>query len=157
MIRFSDFARLRLRHFVRDAGEIAPLEEWEFLGRRWVGEAIGFTQFLRRQDDPETLRALALDLEMLPDSVAGAVLDRVGLPLRFGLDEDELSRLLGPPAGSVRYGTRTTLEFAVAGDVPYELLCTLGPADGLVYLSLLARAPRRARPRPSPPSHGGER
>ena len=143
MISFAEFAGLRLLPFVRDASEVVPLGEWEFMDDLWTGEAIGFTQFLRLEEEPGVLRALALDLEMLPDSVAQAVLAAVEVPLWYGMDEDEVVRRMGPPTGAVRYGSRATVEFTVDAGVRYEVSCTLTPGEGLVYLCILAPTPRR--------------
>ena len=56
MISHADFEKLHLAHFRSDA-EIADLEDWEFEDRIWAGEAIGFSEWLRPEDEPDVLQS----------------------------------------------------------------------------------------------------
>jgi hypothetical protein len=95
-ISWGDFATLRLSQFI-PAAEINALRDWEFMDLRWIGEAVGFTEWLRRKDDPNVLRSIALDLDALDASVVDAVLERLNLPLHAGMTRKRLVRLLGEP------------------------------------------------------------
>ena len=60
MISHAQFGKLRLARFCPDAA-IVELDEWEFMDQVWVGESIGFSEWLRLKSEPETLRSLAND------------------------------------------------------------------------------------------------
>jgi hypothetical protein len=143
MLAFDQFARLRLRSFLPATAAVDDLAEWEFIDDRWVGEGLGFTQFLRLEEEPDTLRSVSLDLEDLSDSVAQAVFSRLDLPLRLGMGIAETIHQLGLPVDTVTVGTETTMGFCVDADVPYEVSCILDPEEGLVFVTILAHARRR--------------
>jgi len=54
MITHSDFKKLRLNQFFSDL-EPTKLENWEFMGNIWVGEAIGFSEWLCLEQTPNEL------------------------------------------------------------------------------------------------------
>ena len=39
------------------------------MDQMWVGEAVGFSEWLRLRDKPETLRSLAIDFAEFPEQV----------------------------------------------------------------------------------------
>lgn len=71
--RYRGRAKLRLAQFRPDA-EVAELDNWEFMGRIWVGEAVGCSEWLRLEVTPETLRSLAIDFSEFPEQDAAEVL-----------------------------------------------------------------------------------
>lgn len=146
MLAFDQFARLRLRSFLPPTAVVDDLAEWEFIDDRWVGEGVGFTQFLRLEEEPDTLRSVSLDLEDLSDSVAQAVFDRLDLPLRLGTGVAETIHQLGLPTDTMTVGAETTLAFAVDADVPYEVNCIFDPEEGLIFVTILTHARRRLSP-----------
>ena len=134
MLTHREFEKLRLSQFV-DASEIAQLEDWEFLGREWVGEAIGFTEWLRLQSSPHLLGSIALDLEALPTKVTEACLSRIGLPLRRHMTFAQLVSLFGGPLRTLHFvEDRATHEFRVGAPDAYDLSCTVLADGGLSYL-----------------------
>lgn len=143
MLAFDQFARLRLRSFLPATAVVDDLAEWEFIDERWVGEGVGFTQFLRLEEEPDTLRSVSLDLEDLSDSVAQAVFHRLDLPLRLGVGLAETIHRLGLPVDTATVGAETTLGFAVDADVPYEVSCIFDPEEGLIFVTILTHARRR--------------
>ncbi len=144
MLPHHEFGRLRLRDFV-PADDVVDLRGWEFRDETWVGEAVGFTEWLRREDEPDVLRALSLDFEEVSDGAAQAVMGRLGLPLRMGLSRDELVQRLGAPRAEARYRPdRATMEFSCGDPDPYVLSCALDGEEGLVFLAVLACVPARA-------------
>lgn len=146
MLAFDQFARLRLRSFFPPTAVVDDLAEWEFIDDRWVGEGVGFTQFLRLEAEPDTLRSVSLDLEDLSDSVAQAVFDRLDLPLRLGMGIAETIHRFGLPTDTITVGVETTLGFAVDADVPYEVSCIFDPEEGLIFVTILTHARRRLLP-----------
>jgi hypothetical protein len=144
MISYAEFSRLRLSQFVRDPDAVADLRDWEFMEDLWVGEAMGFTEWLRLAEEPDVLRSLSLDLPTLSDSLAGRVLDALDLPLHYGMSLSEVVARLGEPTDVLRFGRdRTTYEFRVGECDVFELSCTVHHRDGLIYVVVMAPTPRR--------------
>jgi hypothetical protein len=131
-----DFGRLRLADFV-PAGDVVELDGWEYLDREWLGEATGFTAWLRLRSEPEVLRSIALDLESLPASTIAAVLETLRLPLRHGMTIEELTVALGRPGDlSTFVPDRTTYDFCVGAMDTYTVGCTVHHDRGLIYLTV---------------------
>lgn len=142
MITHTRFGKLRLANFRSDA-ELAALDNWEFMDRLWVGEAIGFSEWLRLADEPEVLRSLAIDFGEFPELAARAVLQAIGLPVRAGMRLGELTELLGGPVEIQRFvKDRVTYDFEVAGPPRYNVSCTLRRVGGLTYLVVMAPLPK---------------
>jgi hypothetical protein len=121
MLTHNEFQKLRLSQFV-DAREITELVDWEFLGHEWVGEAIGFTEWLRPRSSPDLLGSIALDLGELPTQVAEACLSCIGLPLRRHMTRSQLVDLFGEPLRTFRFlEDRATHEFRIDTTDPYVL------------------------------------
>ena len=76
MIPYNDFGRLRLATFLADA-DLAPLKGWEFQDHMWLGEALGFSEWLRLEDDPDVLRSLAIDFSGFPPKETQSVLQKI--------------------------------------------------------------------------------
>jgi hypothetical protein len=138
-LSWDDFARLRLAEFVPRSA-IRVLRNFEFREHVWVGEAAGFTEWLRRKDDPAVLRSMALDLDALGERVVEAILHRVGLPLHAGMTRTRLGHILGGPTSVHRFPRapdRETLTYEATSPDSYALSCTVKKAGGLVYLVIL--------------------
>ena len=147
LIPYSRFGRLRLADFAPSGAAVVEFDDWEFMDDRWVGEAVGtFTEFLRLEEEPAVVRAVALDLAELPPAVAGAVLGAIGLPLAPGMGAATIEARLGPAASVERAPTapdRQTLNFTCGAAEPYAVACTVHTADGLVYVVVMAPTPGR--------------
>ncbi|WP_143154167.1 hypothetical protein [Rhodanobacter sp. OK091] len=134
MIPHKEFGELRLSQF-SPASQIVALTNWEFMGRTWVGEAIGFTGWLRPQKHPGLLQSLALDLGALHKAIYSAVFRRVGLPLQRGMAIEQITTVLGEPVETHRFvADRTTYEFFWLGVEPYNVSCTVLAQGGLTYV-----------------------
>ncbi len=130
------FGRLRLADFIA-AGHLEQLRNWEYLERCWVGEASGFTEWLRLESAPEVTRSVAIDLIALPESTVQSMIDMLRLPLRAGQDQQEITGVLGEPAGTQRFvRDRVTFIFRIGAAEPYELSCTVHAEQGLIYLTM---------------------
>lgn len=144
MLTHKEFGRLRLSEFVPKR-QIRTLTDWEFLERLWVGEATGFSEWLRPHERPTVLESLALDMAELPGEVVDRVLTRIGLPLRRGLTKRELVALLGDPYEThVFADDRKTFDFRYAESDPYLVSCTVLNNDGLTYLVVTADVGRES-------------
>lgn len=149
LITHEEFGRLRLRDFVDDPGQIAVLEDWEYMDDLWIGEAVGFTEFLRLDEEPGTLKALSIHFETLAPEVSGRLAAALGLPLRGGMDAAALLAALGDPAETLACGAdRRSYRFHCGkGDV-YDVFCTVEDEAGLTSAAVMAPTPRRLAPEP---------
>jgi len=155
LISYEAFGRFRLSHFLRNipatrnpkdrgAGrrfrrkEIAEVEGWEYLGRVWVGEAFGFTEWLRLSGDPDVLRSISLALTDLPAKGVQTILDALGFPLKPAMRLPAIQKILGNPvAVEARLSDRKTYTFRFGTREVYELRCTLLTAERLIYLTMM--------------------
>ncbi len=141
MISHARFGTLRLAQFLPDA-EIAELEHWEFMNHLWVGEAVGFSEWLRLENEPEVLRSLAINFTEFPEQAAEEVLRMIDLPVRGGMGLAELRELLGEPVKELRFvKDRVTYEFVLPGPPRYGVSCTVLNDGGLKYLVVMAPLP----------------
>jgi hypothetical protein len=140
MIPLDDFQKLRLRDFVTDDDGVVDLANWVFLDRTWLGEAIGFSEWLRPEDDPERLVTLALELDVLRRALVDAVLSRIGLDVRPADTAPALARKLGPPVDTqALVPDRTTYIHVVGDERQYEVSCTVLHDGGLTYVVVAPR------------------
>ena len=103
--------------------------------RTWVGEAVGFSEWLRPARSPDLLQSLALDLAVLPEPTSSAVLSRLGLSLHRGMSVEQISRVLGEPVATQSFvADRTNYEFFWQGAEAYNVSCTVRVHEGLVYV-----------------------
>jgi hypothetical protein len=147
VISYELFGRLRLTDFL-SAKRVRLLQDWEFEDQLWVGEADGFSEWLRLSDDPEVLRAIAIDFASFPASATSRVLATLGLGVRKGMTVSELEALLGPTRETFRFvADRTTHEFLTTGSQPYQISCTVLNEGGLVYLGVMRPLTKKRRRR----------
>jgi hypothetical protein len=140
MIPYSEFGVLRLSQFRPDA-EISELEDWEYEDRDWVGEAVGFSEWLRPADTPEVLGSLSLDFGEFPRPDADRVLTAIGLPVRPGMGFEDLRAVLGEPVETLRFGpSKVTYEFLTPEPQRYKVSCTVKQEGGLSYLNVMIPA-----------------
>jgi hypothetical protein len=148
VIDYDSFGRLRLADFVA-AKRIRRLRDWELEGRVWIGEAIGFSEWLRLSDDPLVLRAATIDFQSFPARAAGRALDALGIPVRRGMTVAELEAVLGRFRRSERFvSDRATYELRSAGPQPFRISCTVLDEGGLSYVGVMTRLPRKHRRAP---------
>ena len=137
MIDYGDFRRLRLVDFLAPT-DVVALHDWEFEGRLWVGEAHGFSEWLRLVSAPEELGSIALDLSAFPHPAAREVFSRLVLPIRAGMAIEELEAVLGPSRSSQRFmPDRVTYQFVTTGAQPFRISCTVLNEGGLTYLGVM--------------------
>jgi len=138
LLTHDEFGRLRLADFAARR-RIRALADWEFRGRLWIGEAIGFSEWLRPQDRQNVLESLALDMSDLPEKVVTQVLAKIGLPIRKSMTRTELVRIFGQPVETqVFTDDRKTFEFRYGEPNGYLVSCTVLNDGGLTYLVVIA-------------------
>jgi hypothetical protein len=134
----QQFARIRLSQFF-PAEEIKPLKDWEYLNRKWVGEAVGFTEALCPKKQPGILKCLSLDLLALDTSMEKHFFDVLQLPLQRGMSEDDVSAVLGPSREVQQFvPQQKTIEFVLHEEYKYTIYCTIHENSGLKYVTILA-------------------
>ena len=140
LIPYREFAELRLCHFYPDTAKIVGLEDWEFMGGIWVGEAIAFTDFLRPDHREEELGAIDIYFAELPAGVGQAILDAIHLPLQQGMSFDQMIQILGTPADTLIFAEdRKSYDYTLGSQFPYHISCTIHESDGLIYLSVIRK------------------
>lgn len=137
-VPYAEFRRLRLSDFV-GLESVALVADWEYMDRVWVGEAVGFSEWLCLETNPSVLGSMAVDFDGLDSSVVQRILERLGLPLCAGMGADAIARLLGEPCAERVFGPdRSTFEYLVGADDRYTLSCTVKKDGGLVYCTLIS-------------------
>jgi hypothetical protein len=137
LITHPEFFQLRLSQFF-PGGSIAELENWEFMDRLWVGQAIGFSEWLCPEEHPETLQSLALDFSELPKDGYEKVLKILGLPLRPGMNVEEIEREMGAPFKVYEFvPDRKSYKFLHGDEDEYMISCTVKNEGGLSYLVVM--------------------
>jgi hypothetical protein len=137
MISHSQFGKLRLSQF-RPRSEIVSLANWEYMDAVWIGEAVGFSEWLRLENDPNVLRSLTIDFSEFPDDATNAVLSAIDLPVRAGMSLEQLRSVLGEPVESLRLDDRVSYDFAVEKPHRYCIGCTILASGGLTYLGVMS-------------------
>jgi hypothetical protein len=137
MISHADFGRLRLSQFLPEAG-LAELEGWEFQNHIWVGEALGFSEWLRLEGDPAVLRSLSIDFAQFPKDAADSALRAIQLPVRAGMSLADLERLLGPRVSERRFvPTALSCDYFTPDPARYRVSCNVEKDGGLSYLVVM--------------------
>lgn len=137
LITHREFFQLRLGQFF-PASSIVELENWEFMNRLWVGEAIGFSEWLCPADKPETLKSLSLDFSVLPKVGYERVLSALGLELRPGMNAEVIEKILGAPCETFEFvPDRKSYEFQYGSEDEYTISCTVKNECGLSYLVVM--------------------
>jgi hypothetical protein len=145
MISHAHFSDLRLAQ-VRPDAKIDELAGWEFMDATWVvgGEAVGFSEWLRLESDPEVLRSLALDFAEFPEAATSAVLQAIELPVRRGMSAEELLARFGKPTEEHRFvADRVSYGFAVPGLPRYNVSCTVLKRGLLTHLAVMRPLPKK--------------
>ena len=148
MIGAEAFGQLRLRHFLARE-DITELSNWKFQGEYWVGEADGFTEFLRLESDPDVVRSIALDLAELPEPACQSIFGALGIQMTRGMSAQDVVGLLGRPSSEKQFPQakdRVTQVFRLY-EPSYEVSCTVHESKGLVYAVISSLAPRPKRRR----------
>ncbi len=137
LISYERFGKLRLGDFVPDPAAVAEATDWEWMGSMWLNEGIGFTSFSRHVSAPDETGGLEIFFEELPPEGAQRLLGAIGLPLRPGMNRDEVFAVLGEPTKEPAVSERRTYEYAVGATETYAVGCTVDDAEGLVYLTVM--------------------
>jgi hypothetical protein len=140
----AEFARLRLADLLPPGQRPDLLTDFEYEEDLWVGESVGFTEWLRLEEDPDVLRSVALDLADLPAEVSARALDALRLSLAPGMTLQEVVARLGAPGGERQFLPHSrNYEFRCGPDGVYSVSCTVDEEQGLIYVTVMTPTPRR--------------
>ncbi len=132
MISKLEFGKLRLSQFI-DRDQIDELDQWEYMGRLNIGEAHGFSEWIRTIERPDFLWCLSLDLPTFP--CPDKVLERLDVPLSAGANEDSVRLALGDPLEDTTLRPdRRSYRFGFPASEPYCIDCTFDLSGELKYL-----------------------
>jgi hypothetical protein len=144
MIAYTQFYTLRLNQFL-PVTEIEQIENWEFEDRVWVGEAVGFSEWLRLEEEPEALRSLSLNFSDFPPETATHILDVLDLAIRPGMTLKELRDIFGEPRKTYSFAAdQATHDFMWKAAEPYSVACTILNEGGLTHIVIMTQLPEKA-------------
>jgi hypothetical protein len=110
------------------------------MGGIWVGEADGFTAFLRPESSPDALGSIELDLLELPTDLGARLLAAIRLPLQFGMSLAQVQDVIGKPVNTHHFvPDRTSFDFVVGTRWPYQVGCTIHESKGLIHVGVIRR------------------
>lgn len=108
------------------------------MNRVWIGEAIGFSEWLCPEDQPNQLQSLALDVLELPSEGCNEVLRALDLRIRAGVSVDQIYTVLGTPRDTYEFvPDRKSYEFDYGDGDKYLVSCTVRNEGGLSYLVVM--------------------
>ncbi len=143
MISYEEFGKLRLQQFIPNS-KISELDNWEFEEHLWVGEALGFSEWLRLESEPNILRSIAIDFSELPEEVVSNVLNIIDLPISKGMQYSEIEKILGKPFETYSFvKDRKSCEFKTDGVEPFIVSCTVLNDGGLTYIVIRTPFPKK--------------
>ena len=132
------FGKIRFVDFFPHEEEMEKLVAFDFMDDHWIGEAIGFTQFLRLRNDPEVTRSISLSLEDIPESTTHDILLKLKIPLKRSVNIQYIMSILGQPKNELQFQKdRKDYEFILGDEYPYYISCTVHQNRGLIYLVIM--------------------
>jgi hypothetical protein len=144
LIPYNEFKTLRLTHFYKPAflwgSPIRILKDWEFMGGLWVGEAVGFTEFLCLTSNDTELGSVAIDLFALPEKTSNSIFDALNLQLKPNITRQEVEYILGNPHNTRTFvKDRTTSDFIIGTKWKYHIDCTIHETKGLIFIVVIRK------------------
>lgn len=155
LISYSKFAELRLADFLPEypvtdstddpgkanrfkGDQIVLTDRWAYRERTWVGELLGFTQFLRLKRDPDVLRCISIDFEPISLRIAKKIISILGVAVRNHMTRKDLIFSLGQPRKIETFvPDRKSYEWVVGKPDSYHLSATVHESNGLIYFEML--------------------
>ncbi len=133
MILKRFFSDMRMSHYVPQT-DIKSLKNWEFLGREWIGEAVGFSEWLYSPDAPSMLEIMGIDISAFPGVESLLLKLEIVFP---ALNKVGVGILLGSPSASKVWPSgRQTLLYWHPDREPYAIECAFDGED-LVFITII--------------------
>ncbi|GAB5553177.1 MAG: hypothetical protein Sapg2KO_27680 [Saprospiraceae bacterium] len=134
LISYKEFEKLRLKQFL-PKNEITRVWNFEFMGKLWLGEVYGFTEFLRPLLSPFKTRSISISLEDLPEKTWKNMLAKLKLRFAKNSSLEEIESHLGKPVKIEKFTEdRLSYEFITGEKTKFYISCTLLTNGGLIYL-----------------------
>lgn len=138
MISHADLSQLRFPDFLPEGAERSEEDHYEWMNGLWRYEGIGFSWFGAPMDEPGRTACFELLADEIPPETMSRIMNKVGLPIAFGMSRAQMEAVLGAPFNSSSYSDdRVTLEFLTSDTEAYYLSCTVLHEGGLLFISLL--------------------
>ncbi len=138
MISHSDLASLHFADFLPEGSELSAEDHYEWMNGLWRYEGIGFSWFGAPMDEPGHTACFELFADEVHPLTMSRIMNKVGLPIAFGMSRVQVEAVLGEPFATSSYSDdRVTLEIMTSGSEAYYLSCTVLHEGGLVFFSLL--------------------
>lgn len=138
LINHSDFAKLRLENFISLKDDLESLTGWEFMGDHWIGEAIGFTEWLRLEVKPEETKSISINLDDFDSEELNNIFNTLKVPLKAGMSFEKIKNILGTPLNTESFvADRKSYEFIVGTKDEYYVSCTVINKTGLSYFVMM--------------------
>ena len=141
LITYNEFAKLRMKQLVPADTEVIETHGWEWMGGFWINEGFRFcTSLSRHVDTPDEAGGLEIDFRDLPQSLVLGICDKIHLPLRPGMNLEEVLSILGQPEQTYTFvADRKTYDFTVGSQYPYHVSATVHETDGLIYVTVIRK------------------
>ncbi|GAL86028.1 hypothetical protein MYP_3257 [Sporocytophaga myxococcoides] len=137
MISHKEFSSIRLKDYISEE-EIELTSGYEYLDQQWTGEIYGFSSFLRPYDLPESLECISLYLSEFEKPILDKIFRKIGLDIKSGESETELTRKLGKPVNKLSFvEDRNTFQYLVKKPEEYLLNLTIHNEDGLFFIDVI--------------------
>lgn len=138
LINHSDFAKLRLENFISSKDQLESLTGWEFMGDYWIGEAIGFTEWLRLEVKPEETKSISINLDDFDSDELSNIFKTLKIPLKAGMTSEEIKKILGTPLNTESFvADRKSFDFIVGNKDEYYVSCTVVDKIGFTYFVMM--------------------
>ena len=138
MITHPEFAALRFADHLPPGAKLTEEDGYEWMNGIWHYQGIGFSWFGSAMEEPGATTCLQLFADEVPAHVMARIMNRLGLPLRFGMDRAAIEGVLGNVFRTQHFADdRITCEFLTPGPEHYYLDCTILHEGGSVAFSLL--------------------
>jgi hypothetical protein len=138
MILHKEFSSIRLKDFISEE-EIELTSGYEYLDQLWTGEVYGFSSFLRPYAYPESLECISLFLSEFKKPILDKIFRKIGLDIKSGESEIELTRKLGKPVKMLSFvEDRNTFQYLVKNPEEYLLNLTIQNEVGLIFVDVIS-------------------
>jgi|GEM_PF-989183 len=142
LLPYKEFAILSLDQFLVEEPalqrDIAQLENWEFMGGIWHGQAIGFSEFLSLKTWPQELGSIAVDMLALSSRVVSSIFAVLRLAVTAGMSVSSIESSFGTPRKKLSFvADRFTYEYVLGDTELYRVSFTIQEGIGLSYVVVI--------------------
>ena len=138
LISHLGFGKLRLENFISQNSPVESLADWEFMDDYWIGEAFGFSEWLRLEVQPGETQSISINLEDFDLDELNKIFNTLKVPLKPGMTYEEIKKILGTPLNTQSFvANRRSYEFIVGNKDEYYVSCTVVDKVGFTYFVMM--------------------